>query len=83
MTSSAMEQIVKAAEACGLDITAYEGYSGRGMFGDTTYGVVVKSVADLITAACEATRAIDDPDGFIGDLIEVKTDSLGRDMIVY
>lgn len=83
MSSSAMEQIVKAAEACGLDITAYEGYSGRGMFGETTYGVVVKNLADLLTAVCEATRASDDPGDFIADLIEVGSDSLGHDMIVY
>jgi len=83
MTESAMQEIVTAAEALGLNITAYPDYSGRGMYGDKTCGVVIKNVGDLLVAVCEAVRNHDDPDDFVEDIRCVKTDSMGRDMIVY
>lgn len=79
------QAIVNAASDAGLDVRLYEGYSGRGMYGKTTAGVV-GSLRDIL--ACTAQAAINqDHDGKGDDLVcalaTTSSDSMGRDLIVY
>lgn len=61
-------------------------YSGKGMFGETTCGVIVDDVCELIKCIIEeATMFVDLEDG-INDFRNVgtiKIDSMGRGIIVY
>lgn len=83
MTESAMNQILKVAEAEDMNVTAYEGYSGRGMYGETTCALVVSSMGEFAQAVSMATIDSDDPDVLAADLKGIRTDSLGRDIIIY
>ena len=56
----------------GIDASLYENYSGRGMYGRTTAGVVVSSVGSVETAM----KMLDIDD-------RCRTDSMGLDVIVY
>ena len=83
MTESTMRQIVTAAESDGLEVVAYEGYSGRGMYGETTCAVTASSLGAVLTAVCRAVQDSDDPDAIAEDLRGARTDSLGREMVIY
>ena len=65
----------------------YEEYSGRGMYGDKTTGIVVSSVGDLIAAIISrADLLVEDEYEFTDAKFDVKSiriDSLGRDTIIY
>jgi hypothetical protein len=91
--------IVAAAEEIGLDsVRLYEDYSGRGMYGRTTTGVVADSWGDLIKCVALAAGHIaqdetdlDTPneredgltlDDFVQDL-DLSSDQMGRGLIVY
>jgi hypothetical protein len=51
------EIIVNAAEEIGLDMSLRENYSGRGMFGKTTTGIIYNSEGDLLQAVgCAAAN---------------------------
>ncbi len=88
MQRKLIDILVETAEASGeYEVRAYEGYSGRGMYGDTTDGIVVASMNEFITllycSAKEITLAIEA--GELDDVPEsaFRSDNLGRDMIVY
>ena len=80
--------IVEAAEADGLDLTLYEGYSGRGMFGSKTEGVQ-GSWKDFANAAVGFAMLVrDEDDGRkideLRDIIaNISVDQMGRDLIFY
>jgi hypothetical protein len=79
------KQIVEAAQVIGADVTLREGYSGRGMYGRTTAGIVGDrtSIIKATAYAAYATGAAGhDVDGFIDDL-DFSWDSMGRDEIAY
>ena len=62
----------------------YEGYSGRGMYGNKTTGVTFYSMGDALRAAALAgydMRDKDVPEDFIPT--SFATDSMGLDIIVY
>lgn len=63
----------------------YEKYSGRGMFGRTCSGVVVKNGYSYMQMLMELTKFLDEKEFDDADLeLEgVSTDSLGMDTIVY
>jgi hypothetical protein len=83
MKAEHAEQIVAAAEAAGLAVTADAHYSGRGMDGEETSGIIFPGLPTLLVAVAEAVRASQDPDDLIGGLWGVRTDSLGRDTVAY
>lgn len=64
------------------DCEIYEGYSGRGMFGKTTYGITCDSISSFISSCINA--AIQEPE-IMGDFTDepFNIDSLGLDVIVY
>lgn len=85
------QRIVKAAEDMGLDVTLREGYSGRGMYGKTTAGVIgchgdiIKSIAYAAAQlGSEAARFEDDDSDadFIEDM-DLSMDNMGLDYIFY
>ncbi len=88
-------RILEAAKDLGFDFEVRQDYSGRGMLGATTTGLVVPDISQLLQAIAKAsffiattavsTGAADsfaEHDRFVADL-KVKTDSQGRDIIVY
>lgn len=93
------QRIVRAANDIGLDVTLREDYSGRGMYGKTTTGVVGSQsdiIASIATAAYwlgqdsvqkEDIRDIEDVEGdeaFLEAMGQLVFDNMGRDnLIVY
>ena len=66
------EQIVEHIEGEGGEASLYEDYSGRGMYGSTTAGVV----ADSASSVARALAAL-------GITERLRHDSMGLDIIVY
>ena len=66
----------------GDDVRLYEdGYSGRGMFGMKTWGIVVPSIPCAIEFGQYLGQAMVNND--CNEIIAFNTDSLGLDTIVY
>ena len=59
------------------DVTIYEGYSGRGMFGEQTTAVRYDRDVDLLAAVCAAG-----PD-WLDEVTQLRFDNLGRGYIAY
>ena len=72
MTLEDAQKIVDKAEEEGLDVTLYENYSGRGMFGATTSGVVGSTVDITEAATLAGLRAR-----------TFRWDNMALDMIAY
>lgn len=80
--------IVEAAEADGLDVTLYEDYGGRGMFGHKTTGVVgswpdfTNAVIGYLTTfnAEEFSHKVDE---VREEIRVVNTDSMGRSNLIF
>lgn len=76
-------------ETCGNDTSGalYKRYSGRGMFGEETAGIVFDNWGDFCTAIVLATRdhvaAGGDADEFVKAVENIRTDSMGLGKIVY
>jgi hypothetical protein len=66
------QAIVEFLEDQGDEASVYEDYSGRGMYGRTTAGVVASEVSDVTYAM-----------GRLGIEDSRNSDSMGRDVIVY
>ena len=82
--------IVKAGSDMGYDdecMSVREAYSGRGMYGRETAGVVFDSLGKLLAAVAHATECMitdeDDAGDLISDLEKCRTDNMGRDTILY
>lgn len=79
-----------AGDLC-LECRLYERYSGRGMYHSSTTGIVIESLQELPAIAAQAVLCLsfqkedcqEDSEELIQDLLELRTDSLGRDYIVY
>lgn len=88
------QAIENAADAVGLDVELYEKYSGRGMYGEETSGVV-GSLGDIICAIAYAANQMGYDRGYLGEeynddesFLEwtkhIRFDSMGRsNNIVY
>lgn len=72
MTKSKAENAVKKLQAAGIDSRMYPGYSGRGMNGAETFGVVVR--VDWTRALAEQTCP---------GLRKCHHDQLGKGIIYY
>lgn len=71
-----------------IEIEVYKDYSGRGMCGDTTSGVVVDSLSEFISAIGDYLSSADadeiDTVRAIGSAVKnISTDSMGMSMIIY
>ena len=80
LTIEELELIQKCAECNGDELTVYEDYSGRGMFGDTTTGLVVNDDCDfndLIEAVTEISPNLG------RKLAKARCDDLGLQIIYY
>lgn len=86
--------IVVAAEDIGYEIQLRESYSGRGMYGKTTSGIVCDNLGDFVGAVAQAAANLADAethvesegmstDDFISDVSAISTDSMGRSIIIY
>ena len=70
------------------DISLYEDYSGRAMYGETTAGIVVSreiGVAGLIAIVLQFADQFVNDDGMplFEDVSKLRTDNMGMDTIVY
>ena len=63
-------------------------YSGRGMYGETTYAVCFDSQSDFERALLNAAfdlgqNGADDVEGLLSDLRNLRRDSMGLGIVVY
>lgn len=79
MDKKIAEIIVKACHANGYEAEIYEGYSGRGMYGEETVGVTVDNKSELIESIINDSELFDGL-SFAGGL---RHDSLGLGIIIY
>ena len=86
MKKEIAEAIVDAGSRF-YDLKVFEGYSGRGMFGETTTGVVFGNLGELLAAIAWVVYYIDDYGFDLVDLIsaleKLRFDELGLKKIVY
>jgi len=85
MTKRQAEFFKNAAEEVGLDIEVRDEYSGRGMYGKTTYAIITDSITDLIPALlCHAAYDYVDivADGLF-DNFKLRQDSMGLGIVLY
>jgi hypothetical protein len=78
--------IVNAANDMGAEVTLRENYSGRGMYGKTTAGVV-GTLGDVTKSIAYAASLLteDDPDKveeFIENM-DLAWDNMGKELILY
>jgi hypothetical protein len=80
----------------GYDMEIYEDYSGRGMFGDTTTGVVCDSLRDFLAAVSEKFYEMildakdlgedydtEDAKVLMENVGRIRLDNLGTSLIIY
>jgi hypothetical protein len=85
MTKAQAEFLFEACENAGIECEIREGYSGRGMYGEETYGIVLKNPVDLVSAVIEHMRGITDSREMVAVPLfrALRVDGMGRDFIVY
>ena len=83
MTKEHAEFLVNALEYDGQEGELYEDYSGRGMMGKTTYGVVFSHESILFTAVMTYLKENPSLVSSIPDFEKIKTDNMGREIIWY
>lgn len=89
MDRDTAQRLVDAAEDLGFEIRLKEEYSGRGAFGGTTTAVVAESSWMVIQAAAHAVAyrhpefEADLIEEFVEELRELRSDSLGHDVVWY
>lgn len=89
MKYQAAKLIYKAAQENDYEVELIENYSGRGMFGKTTTGLVLADINVFIRVVAFASKMfVADNDylffeDFLNDFLPVKMDSLGNDFIFY
>lgn len=83
-----LQEVIK--QACeNLDVKFYNGYSGRGMYGDSCIGVT-GSLQDAMAVIAESIKQVKDNPvtgmdfaWVVDALLNFREDRLGRDTIVY
>ena len=85
MTQTQAQFLVKVTHDQGnQEIDLRDNYSGRSMFGRTTYGVVVNSVSTLMADCINFLRqASDEVLEEVPDFQEFSQDNMGMDTILY
>ena len=79
------KEIVNLMENFGEEAELYEDYSGKGMFGKTTAGVVVDNFNVLLTCIITNADSLVDCHGepVFEDIQNVKHDNMGVQIIIY
>lgn len=81
--------IVEYAHNLGVEAEVRKNYSGRGMYGRETAGVVIGNIGDFVQAVAGVSSELtsnhteDEVDDFINDMGGLTTDNMGRDIIIY
>ena len=88
MTQQEAQFLVECSDFSGNDATLREDYSGRGMMGKTTFGVVVDHPLQLLNDVLQYVKDnFEDSKEYVGmeipDFASFKFDSMGRQMIIY
>lgn len=87
MTKEQANFLVKVTEYAGnQEIDLRDDYSGRNMYGKTTYGVVVGSLSMLFADTIQFIKEFGEDSEFIEeipDFDDFKTDNMARDIIIY
>jgi hypothetical protein len=91
MDKAIAQGLVQLMEEQGHEASLYEDYSGRGMYGGSTTGVVVDNVGTLLQAVisdafedCSILREVaEEHDMSPLDVDRISFDSLGLQQIVY
>lgn len=89
MTAATAKLLTAAMDRLGIVYSVREDYSGRGMFGQVTTGLVVNHVSHVLAAAVEAGRRLgaDEEDetarDMAHDLRHIRTDNLALDIVIY
>lgn len=89
MTKEVADFLLEVADTCDslidFDVTLHEGYSGRGMFGATTYGILCDYPIELLGVAIQYAYEIDCDyqELELTGLHNLKVDQLGRSCILY
>ena len=89
MKETYAKAIVEAANDECVNASVYENYSGRGMYGETTTGVTLEDdgILPVLTARVALRLSSQnhnlDVDEFIEEIRSLRSDNLGRDVIIY
>ena len=86
MTKPEADFIANIMENAGKNVEVRDDYSGRGMFGKTTCGVVVDSELLVISALLAYAKELSEDGPYIGEMPEFDTlrhDNMGKQMIIY
>lgn len=75
MTKEQIERAIKVLDCDEADYTRYEGYSGKGMYGEKTLGLVVDNDEGLVDLILEEEKKVTGK--------YMRTDSLGLRVIIY
>lgn len=84
MDAGIVETIAEQAQMDGIELEARPDYSGRGMYGSTTGGLV-GDIGDIAAGVAIFARECDDDqfEDLVESLRNARTDSMGRQLIVY
>ena len=86
MTKKQAEFIVEAAENEGLSgVEIYKNYSGRGMYGDTTFAITADNLPDLFAATLRFAleEETDGENEGLLDNFDLCQDSMGLGVVIY
>lgn len=79
MKEAAAKMLFEAASDADLEVEIREDYSGRGMYGKTTFAVVVDDVMDLLAATIKYAAEVGYDVGYAVAIEEATKGSLGDD----
>jgi hypothetical protein len=88
MRQQTAEMLVSAGEDLGIECRVYEDYSGRGMYGKTTWAIVVPCQLSVVALAARAVQVAmgagdeGDVDSIIEDVDRLSSDGMGRDSVI-
>ena len=78
------KKLVEILEDRGEEASLYEAYSGRGMYGRTTAGVVCDGLGTLLQVVIEdAPQFVEDDYPMFDNISGFNTDSMGMSTIIY
>lgn len=84
MTKEQAEFIKIAGDFCEMEFDLRDTYSGRGMFGKQTFGIVAESLLHILSAVVGYLKGSPNVErDSIPQLDDLVVDSMGRNIIVY
>jgi hypothetical protein len=85
MIEAIAKKLAHAAEKCEININLRESYSGRGMFGMTTWAIDLDSWNDFTELAVEAAGYMlsAEKQHFLHAIRRMRSDSMGLGIVVY